>query len=177
MSPETSNHQPTELQQKVREHRERGRGRRFFWFILAALAVVAVLYGAPGCSRHGRWHHQADGALEVGEAEERLERAATWIADEADATDEQREGIAAAFEDLAPEWVRLRAEREALKARLATVLAAEEIDSEALSAARADALVLVTEASRRALDALTEVAGTLEVEQRRELIAQWKEHR
>jgi Spy/CpxP family protein refolding chaperone len=154
--------------------------RRVFWMGVAAAAVVAAvtsliaisgtsearamraLLGSPGHGRHG--FHDAESARE--HAQLAAEGLLRWV----DASDEQqahvREIVSRSFDALLPLAEQHRAHHEAF----VELLGQPAIDRAALEDLRAQELALAEAASRTLLASLADVAETLSVEQRAELV-------
>jgi len=155
--------------------RRRRRGLIGF-FALAGLAgallvVPVAMAGARGFTNHGFGHcARGDAPLTETSVRERMAFGAARVLGHLDATDEQRAEVDAILDELAPQVVLRRAEGAELHSELQAVLAAEEIDADALEALRVEFLVHVDETSAGALGVLVELADVLTAEQRATMI-------
>jgi Spy/CpxP family protein refolding chaperone len=154
------------------------RTRHGFWFgvfvgglagALTAGTVVATatVKAAPSIvsALHFRGHLQ-----DPEKARHRAEFATAWILGRVDATDAQQDEakriVDRTFDDLMPLVESHRANREEIH----TELARAEIDPEALERIRKEQMVLIDGFSKELTEAVVELAGTLEPEQRAKLV-------
>jgi len=148
-------------------------GRRSASLIIVAL--VAAVFGAaaghfvPAAMGHGGgWHHRGhwDGDMNAADMQRHLDRMVDHFARHADATPEQKakiEAIAkAAATDLQPPHQQLHATHE----RALALFRQPTIDRGAVEALRAEQMARADAATKRLVQALTDVAEVLTPEQR-----------
>lgn len=141
--------------------------RRFRFFGLLALAFTALLALGAAAGPRGfgpQCHHRfADDPAAAASfvAEE--------VADRADATDEQTAQIEEVLTGLFAELHDLRADRETLRLQTREALLAEDVDPAVLEGLRQRVLERVDAGSLAVTDALVELGGILDAEQRAEL--------
>lgn len=154
----------------IAEHRARGRGRRLFWGLLLTAGALVVGIALSGCARHHR-HPSADEVLS------RLDRGASWLSWKVGATDEQREQIQAILGELRPDEMRFHAEREALTNRVLAAIEAGHASPDELAQIRQAGVDLSNEAMSRSFETILKASEVLTPEQRKELVALWRDHR
>ena len=152
------------------EHRIRGRGRRALWAIVLIGAAAALASYVAGCSEYPR--HQRGIFAEHGPRgiQEKVERALTQV----DATDEQRQKVAAALKDLDSDATRWQEDRKVLRDRMMQALLAEQVDRNDLATIKSAGLSLADQALSRTVDTTLKLSEVLTAKQRKELVAQWK---
>lgn len=142
--------------------------RRMSWFLITIFPLMVA-----GC-RHGqRWHHKD---MNQEDLAEHFKDKAEWVLDEVDATDAQVTQVNGILDGLAADLIPLKREHRGLGERLHELAGAERIDREELEAARKSMVDLFDRATSRVLTAVADAAEVLTVEQRRELVAEWKSH-
>lgn len=144
-----------------------------------ALLGAALLIGASAAASRGDGgtfgrlfghHRHGHGPMDAEQTRERAEWAVSFVLHRIDASDEQEtqvndivdRAIVDAFELLGPH-------REA-RAELHALLAAPEVDREALEALRLQHIDVWDQLSRRLLDGIVELSEVLTLEQRSELL-------
>lgn len=145
--------------------------------LLLALGLAGTL-GLAACSPMGGhagagWHRAA---MDPGKMDERIDKMAERLMRELDGSPEQRAQVSsiakAAARDMAPIAEQARSARK----QAVELLKASTIDKAAVEALRAQQLNLADTASRRATQAMTEIAEVLTPEQRAKA-ARWMESR
>ena len=152
-----------------KDHRFRGRGRRAFWVIVflgGALALVSYVTACAGPSRH----YSAGFTDHSWQA---IRQRAEWMMSQVDATDEQRQKIAAIMKDLDSEAIRWQAERQELKERFMQALQTGPVNPHDLAMLKSAGVTLTDQALSRVLDATLQVSQVLTAKQRTELLAKW----
>ena len=91
------------------------------------------------------------------------------VLDEVDATDAQRQAIAPLVDRATARAHEIHSQGEGLHDELLELLTAEKIDRAALESVRLDAVLLVDQASREMVDAMSGMAEVLTPEQRKEI--------
>ena len=157
--------------------RRSGLGRRARLWV-AALALIgagmvggALIASATDASAHGAWRGHHYGESRGLEHHERHARhAAQWLADEVDATAEQKERIDAIAAELVARIYPLRSAHRANKQALLVELAEPTVNHDALEQLRQAELGLAESASRYVTEAVAELADVLTPEQRAALV-------
>lgn len=148
------------------------------WFSLVALAVlvsVAALAGPTACG-HGRRGPHA--FFEGGEIDsDRLRHGAEWALRSADPSDEQLDRVVEIATSALEEFRAMHGERGEHHERIVAALSGETVDRDDLDALRSEGLERFDVGSKRALDALVEIAEVFSPDQRAALIEQAKKHR
>jgi Spy/CpxP family protein refolding chaperone len=157
-----------------------GNRRRWRLGILAvALFAVGTAAGFAASTAHGMpwWimgaggHHKFSAERIAAHADRRVDRMLSRV----DATDDQRGKVKAitqaAISDLTAQGVMPWEAR----AKFIALVRADTIDPAAFEALRAEQIGKADTASKRVVQALTEAAAVLTVEQRRELTERWQE--
>ncbi|MBI5419857.1 MAG: periplasmic heavy metal sensor [Deltaproteobacteria bacterium] len=156
-----------------------GRRRRLFRGVAVFASMLLVSGFLAGCARHAKDHHaryRHHRELSQDEIRERLGRGATRALDKVNATGEQRARIDAILDGLAPDLAKLQGERRAIRDRFVKALEADKVDPGEVAQVRAAANDLVDRVSARIMDAVVKGSEVLTPEQRRELVAKWREH-
>ncbi len=157
---------PTETP-KSPHHRRRPHGKALLAVLaVAALTAIAVplAFAGWGLSHGGCRFHRGD--VTDDQVREHVDRTAAHVLDEVEATDEQREQIAALHDELLPPLLDLRREGKALRDAFHQALAADSPDRAELDRLRREGLGLLDEASGTLLDALLKASQVLTPEQR-----------
>lgn len=139
----------------------------------AALIIPRAFAGGGWSGGHG-CHSEPASAEDL---RERADWGASWLLDEVDATDAQRDQIGGILDEAAPQAFELRKEGRALHEDLASTLSAPTVDRAALEEIRLNGLDLADRASSKALDWLARGATVLTPEQRADLKEKWEDHR
>ncbi len=134
------------------------------------VAVIPIL--AVGC--HGR-HHRA--GMSEAELREHAQDGAEFVLDHVHASEDQEARVSVILDQLVPDLVALRPEKEALATELSQVLGADQVDPARVEEIRKKALVLADRASARAAKSLVETAQVLDKAQRAKLIGHWQKRR
>ena len=146
--------------------------RRLVGFIALALvplfAIGAAFAGGPGkhFGPHARFAEDPQAAAAF---------VASKIANNADASDEQEVAIRGVIEDLFVEMAPMRAEKQAFRDEVKQALLADTVDPAELEALRARGVERAEDASVLMTDALGELAGILDAEQRATLAAEMEQ--
>jgi Spy/CpxP family protein refolding chaperone len=161
-----------------------GRGTRSAWrgiaigvagvLVMGALVLGAAIGASAPALAHGKWHFGGGnhrlGFHDPERVRSHLELGTRIAMRAIDATEDQearvREIVDAAATDLLALAPRHREHRDALVA----LLAGASVDRAALESLRAEELALLESASRRAVEAIADVAEVLTPEQRAELV-------
>lgn len=132
--------------------------------------AVATAHGIPWWMLGTASHHRLDPERIAARVDRRVERVLSRV----DATDEQRNKVSgitkAAISDLSALGV---APRE-VRGKFVELLRADTIDPAAFETLRAEQIGKADAASKRIVQAVTEAASVLTVEQRRELTERWQ---
>lgn len=132
--------------------------------------AVATAHGIPWWMLGAASHHRMDPERIAARVDRRVERVLSRV----DATDEQRNKVSgitkAAISDLSALGV---APRE-VRGKFVELLRADTIDPAAFETLRAEQISKADAASKRIVQAVTEAASVLTVEQRRELTERWQ---
>jgi Spy/CpxP family protein refolding chaperone len=134
------------------------------------VAVVPII--AVGC--HGR-HHRA--GMSEAELREHAQDGAEFVLDHVDASEDQEGRVSQILDQLVPDLVALRPEKEALATELSQVLGADQVDPARVEEIRKKAIALADRASARMAKSLVETAQVLDKEQRAKLIRHWQRRR
>lgn len=157
--------------------RARGALRGFFWGLILAGIIAALVGNLSGCHGRERRAHfggRDDAPRSAAELQEQWTDHAEWALWKVDATDEQEARVLAHVRALVPEAWRLQASREALRMELSSALEAESVDPAELERLRAKAMEQFEQVSRHFATAIADIAGELTPAQRRELMVHWK---
>ncbi|MBT3343749.1 MAG: periplasmic heavy metal sensor [Gemmatimonadetes bacterium] len=149
---------------------------RHLW-IGAMLAALASIGAIAGCNRsHGHWRHDGHHAMHEGQtpeaARELLQSRLKWALKALDADEAQKEKIHAIGDSAVTQLHPLIRLHHDHRNDLIDALTADEIDRDELDRLRRAELEIAETASRRAIEALTDIAEVLNLEQR----AQLREH-
>jgi len=139
----------------------------------AAIALSCAGHFSRGTDGNTRTHH---GFFAAGSDATELAEGIDDALDHVDATAEQRAKAKAIVERHAPRLGQLQHEREALEQQLQGLWGDDQIDVQAVSAARARCERLAQEAAREGLEFMDQLMRVLTVEQRREIVTRWREH-
>ena len=132
--------------------------------LLTAFAVASLAEAGRGFGGHGRHGFDAE------RAHDRAEFAVGWVLSRVDATDEQELRIQQIVASAIDELTTLKQQHGGQHDAFLELLVAEKVDRKQLEQLRAQQLVLAETASGLIATALADVADTLSVEQRAELI-------
>jgi protein CpxP len=128
--------------------------------VLLGLGGLAIAGGPGG-------HHQHPRTPE--EAQAHIDGMIDHMMGKVDGTDEQRAKLKAVADHTVPRMAALHTEGRDLKNEVRDLLTADEIDREALEAARKDAIDLADRGSKVVISAVADAAEALTPEQRREI--------
>ena len=173
------NNKSNQVGRSLKDYRERGRGCRLFG-IVAIVAGGLILFGAiDGYGNHrSRWFHQdrPHSEFSVEELQHRMSRAAEWLLDEVDASEEQETRVDAILEDLAEKVANFQGQRQALADQFIQAIEDSEIDRNELGEVQAAGVQLAERAIDQTFGALIEIFEVVMPEQRRELAKAWRKH-
>lgn len=144
------------------------------WWLLAAIAVPALLLGAVGVTRAAHAFGPGLRDLDPARAQAIIGKRVDRLLDRVDATADQRNRIKAALQRAAPQMLAMRAEKEKLRAAMGKALAADRVDPNEIERLRRDTMKLAEQGSTLLSQTLIEVSQVLEVDQRLELMAMWQ---
>ena len=155
-------------------HRSR---RRWFKYGLAAVIGGAVATGATLGFGHRGWHGHRGAwnaaSLDPAQLNARIEKGAAYLLRRVDASEEQKRKVTAlaqaAAADLRPLRDQWRQGREELRA----IVSASTIDRAKLEVLRAKQVALADAASKRATQALADIADVLTPDQRIKMVQMW----
>jgi Spy/CpxP family protein refolding chaperone len=139
----------------------------------ATVAVACASHYSRGADGHSQTHH---GFFAAGANSTQLVEGVDEALDHVDATQEQRAKAKAIVARYGPRFRQLHQERQAVQQQLLELWDADEIDLQAVSAARARCERLARESAREGLEFMNQLMGVLTVQQRREVVARWGEH-
>ena len=157
---------------RVARHRAEGRGRRVFWLLVLAAALIAAVGLAKGFGpqRTGSQHGQHFVDIQ---SPEQITGRVDQMLDTLDVTDAQRERITTRVDAVAPELVELAAQRNALRDRIVAALADEQLTVSRIETLQTQVEEQSAQLARRALEIIFEIAAELTPQQRNALIEQW----
>jgi Spy/CpxP family protein refolding chaperone len=146
--------------------------RKRLFLLLAATALVALLalpaaFAGSRGGFGGRACHR--GEMTAEQVQRRAEFFAAAALDEADATDEQRDQVAALLQGVGERVLAARAEHDAAREAWRAAFLAETIDEARLESLRQDLLQEVDDGSTELLGLATDLAAVLTPEQRQAL--------
>jgi len=139
------------------------RRRRFFRFAGAGAALLGMSGLAWKASAHG-WR---GGPIDPAELDERLDHMLKHLYVEIDATDAQKAKLEPIVKQAAKELLPLRQKMREARRQGMALFSAEAIDRGAIERLRAEQVAEAERASRRFVQALTDVAEVLTPEQRK----------
>jgi Spy/CpxP family protein refolding chaperone len=139
----------------------------------ATIALACASHYSRGADGDSQTHH---GFFAAGTDPTQLAKAVDEALDHIDATPEQHAKARAIVARHAPRLRQLRRERQAVQQQLQQAWDDDQIDVQAVSAARARCERLAREATREGLEFMDQLMRVLTVEQRREVVARWREH-
>lgn len=169
----TEEHTMSDEQTTLGQLRQKGRGRKVFWAIMALGAALVLLGVTPGFSRHDEQRHSGSRhSLEA--LREALSEDSIWLR-HLDLSDEQRRKIGDILEDLGPSFDQFQSDKGELSNRFADLLLAESIDPSEVETTRAEARGIARRVVDETIDAAVAVAEVLTPEQRAELVAHWRQ--
>jgi len=155
----------------------RGRGRRFTWILVIALA--AGLTGAlatkafsrgPGFGGPGGWHHGfMRGPMRQADIEDRADRMVRHLAIELDATTEQQDKLRAVVKSAAKDIVPMREKVLTARQQARKLLTEPTVNRVEIERLRAEQIALADQFSKRVAQALGDAGEILNVEQRKKL--------
>lgn len=152
--------------------RERGRGRKVFWIVVAAAGLLTMVHYSVGSMWHH--HHGRHTVHSPSEVKDRMVKKADRALTEVNATIEQRARINEIIEGLVPDIIGLQKEREELKIRIVKTLERRDIPPDAFEQARVSSVNLAEKAINRSFEAIFAVSAVLTPDQRRELLKEWE---
>lgn len=130
---------------------------------LGLLAAVPAAFASAGLGGHGC---HRDGPPDAEEVRAHMGRAAGWVLDEVDASDDQVAAIDAILDEAAPGLIALHEEGHQLHLDLRDELSAATVDPAAVEDIRQDGLALADRASAQVLGWVVSAANVLDAEQR-----------
>lgn len=145
--------------------------RKLRWFTKRSWILIPLLPLMVGGCRH-RCHHRDMSEKELAEM---FKDRAEDVLDEVDATDQQFRAVNGILDGLAADLMPLKKEHKPLHDRFAKALEADRIDRQEIEAIRKTMMDLIDRATTSGLGALADVGDVLTPEQRRELVAEWRE--
>jgi len=153
-----------------------GRALRVVAILVAALVTALVLASLADAGGWfgGRGH---DHDFRAERAHDHAEFAVEWALRHLDASDEQQARIQQIVSSAIDELTALREPHEQHREAFVALLGEEQIDRTRLEALRAQELALAGDASSVLTTALAEIAETLTLEQRKELLEHASKHR
>lgn len=153
------------------------RGRRWRGVLLgAALIGLGAASGfAIGTVKAAPWWMWAGGhhGFNAERMGERVDRRVDRMLSRVEATAEQKGQVSAIAKGAITDLAALNVHPREVRGKFLELMRADTIDPAALEALRAEQVAAVDTASKRAVQALTEAASVLTVEQRRELTERW----
>jgi Spy/CpxP family protein refolding chaperone len=168
----------TEQSTCIRQGRKHSGWHKATWWTAAILLAAAIGFGcvshySRGAESDSKTHH---GFFAAGTDPTELAKSVDAALDHVDATPEQRAQAKAIVARHAPRLRQLQQERQAVQQRLQQLWDDDKIDVQAITAARARCERLAGETTREGLEFMDQLMRVLTVEQRREVVARWKEH-
>jgi len=155
-------------------------------WLIAGLAAATL--AAAGSSL--AWHSRADahgmmgrgfgygaGPVDPAAMGKRIDAAVQWMLADVDATDEQRERIAAIVKGAANDLASMRGKHMEARRKTVELLAAPTIDRAQIETVRVEQMQLADSATRRMTQALADAAEVLNPEQRAKLAEKWEQRR
>ena len=146
------------------------------WLLIGFPLLALGAFLLPRAWAHAGWggrcHHSKHFSTE--DVRETAGFFAGRVLGKIDATDDQRASVDALLDEMVPQWVAMRGEKQALAHKVHETLSAEVVDPEALEQLRRKAMRMAEDASNRMVHALTELSTTLSPDQRRQLLERWK---
>lgn len=168
------------MQEKIRRHREAGRGRKATWIAVGIAALLAAIWMAPTITGHSQG--ERFGGLRRMRAHD---RSLTELADElrehtrwaefAGLSATQSEQIAELLDAKSPVFEDLDSQQAKLTERAANALAASDLDPTELTTLRTDMRRLADEAVDESFDLVVEAAELLTPQQRADLVGHWRD--
>ncbi len=156
------------------EPKEKSRRR---WLKRGALGVLAAgLAGGIGFKAFARRDGFMRGPFDPAQFDARLERMLKHLYVEIDATDAQKEKLAPIVKQAANDLLPLRDKMRAARRAAIDLLTQDPVDRGAIERLRAEQLQLVSDGSKRLVQALADAAEVLNPEQRKAL-AERMQHR
>ena len=148
------------------------------WWTVGILSGATIALGCAGHYARGAVGSSGTqhGFFAAGTDSTQLAKGVDDALDHVDATPEQRAKARAIVARYAPRLGQLQQERQAVQQQLQELWDDDEIDVQAVSAARARCERLARETAREGLEFMDQLMRVLTVEQRREVVARWKEH-
>lgn len=156
-------------------------------------AVIAALVGSLGAGvgmqafahgggfgggfGHGGWHMGPGAQSDPQAMKRRIDASVRWMLADVNATDAQREKIAAIVEATRKEMAPLREKHREARRAVMELLAKPNVDRAAIEAIRAQEIQSADAMSRRFVQSLADVAEVLTPEQRAQLAEKMKSRR
>lgn len=154
-------------------HRLRGFALNGALAVLGAGAVGAV--GATAVAQHGGWHHGGMGMAAL-TSPETVDRLLQHVYIEVGASDAQKAQLEPLLKSAAADLVALRGGLHTGHGEMLKLLTADNIDRNALEAARSEHLQAMDQASRRIVQLIGDVGDVLTPAQRQALAQRIAEH-
>jgi Spy/CpxP family protein refolding chaperone len=133
--------------------------------LLVAAAALAQQFG----HRFGRGH--GDEPISAEALRARMDFAASWVYDQIEANQSQRDAIDGLLDELVPDLVAYHEEGEALREAFHAALETEDIDPAELERLQAELVDLVDRASSRGVEVIVQLDEVLTDAQREQLLA------
>lgn len=131
--------------------------------------AIGKVSAAPWWMWAGGGHHGFSAERAAKHAERRVDRVLSRV----DATDEQKGKVTAIAKTAITDMAALNIHPREVRAKFVELMRADTVDPAAFEALRAEQIGKADAASKRMVQALTEAASVLTVEQRRELTERW----
>jgi Spy/CpxP family protein refolding chaperone len=151
------------------DYKGRRRGAIIFTLLMALIAGLAGGYAGRSFAHGGPWHMRDGMSKDPASMDQRVEVMIKRFASKVDASDEQKDKLAAiaksAVADLAP----LREKAQAARKQAIEILAAANVDRAAIERLRAEQIQLADAGSKRLAQAFADAAEVLTPEQRNKL--------
>jgi Spy/CpxP family protein refolding chaperone len=172
------------MDQNTRESRAAA-SRRGLWLALPAAALLGLCFAAiavpyadaTAWGRRGPWHGHRSGPPDPEEVRSHVGFFAERMLRKVDATDEQTGLVKQILSDSADELLVIAEAHRAQREQLREILAAPQVDRDALESLRASGIDLADEASRVLTLSLADAAEVLTLEQRTVLLEHHESHR
>lgn len=152
--------------------RERGRGRKVFWIVIAVAGLLTMFHYSDGSMRHH--HHGKHTVQSPSDVKGRMVKKTERVLKKVNATSEQRARVNEIIDGLVPDIVEFQKEREELKIRIVKALERGDTPPEDLEQIRALSVSLAEKAINRSFEAILAVSDVLTPDQRKEFLKEWE---
>lgn len=152
--------------------------RRLFGVLAAGVAAVGASFAAhgPAHAHGGRWRGFG-GPVDAETMGRRIDAMVAYVLADVDATPDQKERIAGIAKSAARDLAPLRRQHHEARRQAMELLAAPTIDRQRFEVMRTSQMQLGETATRRASQALLDVAEVLTPQQRQQLAQKWQQRR